>query len=118
MFACGSAVALLGLLVFATVPVLGVAFVALFVAGIGQAGFGSMQSLLAIESAAASERGVALGVLSTAIGALPIGMATIGLGAELVGTRAALISLIGARPCGARRDRAAAAPGPVGAEPG
>ncbi|CAA0131877.1 Uncharacterised protein [Mycolicibacterium vanbaalenii] len=97
VFACGSAIALLGLLVFATVPVLAVAFVALFVAGVGQAGFGSMQSLLAIESAGPNERGVALGVLSTAIGALPIGMAVIGLGAELFGTRAALIasSLLG-----------------------
>jgi MFS family permease len=97
VFACGSAVALLGLLVFATVPVLVVAFVALFVAGIGQAGFGSMQSLLAIESAGPHERGVALGVLSTAIGALPIGMAGIGLVAELLGTRAALVtsSLLG-----------------------
>ncbi|MDT5190035.1 MAG: hypothetical protein QOI28_2286 [Mycobacterium sp.] len=92
LFACGSAIALLGLFVFATVPVLGVAFVALFVSGVGQAGFGSMQSLLAIESAGANERGVALGVLSTAIGALPIGMATIGLGAELLGPRAALVT--------------------------
>lgn len=97
VFACGSAVALTGLFVFATVPVLGVAFVALFVSGVGQAGFGSMQSLLAIESAGATERGVALGVLSTAIGALPIGMALIGLGAELLGTRTALLtsSLLG-----------------------
>ncbi|MHC9291841.1 MFS transporter [Mycobacterium sp. LTG2003] len=97
VFACGSAVALTGLFVFATIPVLIVAFVALFVAGVGQAGFGSMQSLLAIESAGASERGVALGVLSTAIGALPIGMSLIGLGAELLGTRTALLisSLLG-----------------------
>lgn len=110
VFACGSAVALLGLFVFATVPVLGVAFIALFVSGVGQAGFGSMQSLLAIESAGASERGVALGMLSTAIGALPIGMATIGVGAELLGTRAALLiaSVLGLVALGAivlrRRD--------------
>jgi MFS family permease len=118
VFACGSAVALLGLLVFATVPVLGVAFVALFVAGIGQAGFGSMQSLLAIESAGASERGVALGVLSTAIGALPIGMAAIGLGAELVGTRAALVisSVLGIAALGVivmRRRRDLLGPNPA-----
>lgn len=110
VFACGSAIALLGLLLFATVPVLAVAFVALFVAGIGQAGFGSMQSLLAIESAGPNERGVALGVLSTAIGALPIGMAAIGLAAELCGTRMALIisSLLGLAALGvivARRRR-------------
>jgi hypothetical protein len=41
---------------------------------------------------ARNERGVALGVLSTAIGALPIGMAVIGVGAQLFGTRAALIA--------------------------
>lgn len=92
VFVCGSSVALLGLLIFAAVPVFGVAFVALFVAGLGQAGFGSMQSLLAIESAGATERGVALGLLSTAIGALPIGMAAIGIGAELLGTRTALVA--------------------------
>lgn len=118
VFACGSAIALLGLFVFATVPLLGVAFVALFVAGIGQAGFGSMQSLLAIESAGANERGVALGVLSTAIGALPIGMAAIGLGAELLGTRGALIisSLLGLAALGVivvRRRRDLLGPNPA-----
>lgn len=120
VFACGSAIGLTGLFVFATVPMLGVAFVALFVSGAGQAGFGSMQSLLAIESAGASERGIALGVLSTAIGALPIGMATIGLGAELLGTRAALVtsSLLGLAALGvvvlrSRRDLLGPNPAPV-----
>jgi MFS family permease len=123
VFACGSAIALLGLFVFATVPVLGVAFVALFVSGIGQSGFGSMQSLLAIESAGASERGVALGMLSTAIGALPIGMATIGVGAELLGTRAALLiaSVLGLVALGAivlrRRDLLGPNPQPAAPEP-
>jgi MFS family permease len=123
VFACGSAIALFGLLVFATVPLLGVAFVALFVSGIGQSGFGSMQSLLAIESAGASERGVALGMLSTAIGALPIGMATIGVGAELLGTRAALLiaSVLGLVALGAivlrRRDLLGPNPQPAAPEP-
>jgi MFS family permease len=123
VFACGSAIALLGLFVFATVPLLGVAFIALFVSGIGQAGFGSMQSLLAIESAGASERGVALGMLSTAIGALPIGMATIGVGAELLGTRAALLiaSVLGLVALGAivlrRRDLLGPNPQPAAPEP-
>jgi hypothetical protein len=69
-----------------------------------------MQSLLAIESAGATERGVALGVLSTAIGALPIGMAAIGLAAEVVGPRGALLasSVLGLTALGAivlrRRD--------------
>lgn len=90
VFVCGSAVGLTGLLAFSASSAYGVAFSALLVSGVGQSGFGSMQSLLAIESAGDSERGVALGVLSTAIGALPVGMVTIGLLAELLGTRAAL----------------------------
>lgn len=97
VFASGSAVGLIGLLTFSGSPVFGLAFVALFLSGLGQSGFGSMQSLLAIESAGDAERGIALGVLSTCIGALPIGTVTIGLLAELLGTRPALAtsSLIG-----------------------
>jgi MFS family permease len=90
VFAVGSGIALCGLLAFATAPALGIAFLALFVSGLGQAAFGSMQSLLAIESAGESERGAALGVLSTCIGALPVGMIVIGAGAEAVGPRTAL----------------------------
>jgi len=90
VFAVGSGVALCGLLAFATAPALGIAFLALFVSGLGQAAFGSMQSLLAIESAGEFERGAALGVLSTCIGALPVGMILIGAGAEAVGPRTAL----------------------------
>jgi len=90
VFAVGSGIALCGLLAFATAPALGVAFLALFVSGLGQAAFGSMQSLLAIESAGESERGAALGVLSTCIGALPVGMILIGVGAEALGPRTAL----------------------------
>jgi predicted MFS family arabinose efflux permease len=97
VFAVGSMVALLGLFGFSVAPGFELAFLALFVAGLGQAAFASMQSLLAIESARDTERGVALGVLSTAIGAMPIGMVAIGASAELLGTRNALMlsSLVG-----------------------
>ena len=50
-----------------------------------------MQSLLALESASVSERGAALGVLSTAIGSLPLGMVVIGVGAQALGARPALL---------------------------
>jgi MFS family permease len=92
VFAGGAAIALAGLCAFATVPVIALAFVALIVAGTGQAGFASMQSVLAIESAAGSERGVALGVLSTAIGSLPLGMVVIGVAASQLGARPALLA--------------------------
>lgn len=97
VFASGTAVALAGLFVFSIAPLFNLAFFALFLSGLGQSGFVSMQSLLAIESADDSERGVALGVLSTCIGALPIGTVIIGVLAEQLGTRPALAtaSLVG-----------------------
>lgn len=97
VFAVGSGIALCGLLGFATAPALGIAFLALFVSGVGQAAFGSMQSLLAIESAGEMERGAALGVLSTCIGAMPVGMILIGIGAEIVnpGTALTVSALLG-----------------------
>lgn len=97
VFAVGSGIALCGLLGFATAPGLGLAFLALFVSGLGQAAFGSMQSLLAIESADEFERGTALGVLSTCIGALPVGMILIGVGAEVMapGTALTISALLG-----------------------
>ena len=91
VFAGGAGVALLSLSVFASAPLLSIAFAALVVSGVGQAGFASMQSLLALESASVSERGAALGVLSTAIGSLPLGMVVIGVGAQALGARPALL---------------------------
>jgi hypothetical protein len=92
VFSGGAGLALISLSVFSSAPLLSIAFVALVVSGAGQAGFASMQSLLAIESAPESERGAALGVLSTAIGSLPLGMVVIGLGAEALGVRPALLA--------------------------
>ena len=91
VFAGGAGGALLSLSVFASAPLLSIAFAALVVSGVGQAGFASMQSLLALESASVSERGAALGVLSTAIGSLPLGMVVIGVGAQALGARPALL---------------------------
>jgi len=90
-FAGGSILALVGLWAFATAPILPLAFAALVLAGTGQAGFASMQSLLAIESARPAEQGAALGLLSTAIGALPLGMLCVGVGAQWFGAPPALL---------------------------
>jgi MFS family permease len=87
----GSALALSGLGLFAFAPHFGLAFAALLLAGAGQGGFGSMQSVLTIESAGAAERGAAQGLLSTAIGAMPLGMLLLGVTAELLGPRLALL---------------------------
>jgi hypothetical protein len=92
LFVTGSVVALCGLGAFALAPSLVLAFLALFVAGIGQAAFGSMQSLLAIEAAGPGEQGAALGLLSTAIGALPLGMLYVGVSAQWLGAPLALFT--------------------------
>lgn len=109
VFAAGAAVALVGLGLFASIPVLAIAILALLLAGAGQAAFGAMQALLAIESAGPSERGTALGLLSTAIGSMPLGMIIVGIAAELMGTRTALVvsSLVGLVALGALLTRSA-----------
>jgi predicted MFS family arabinose efflux permease len=90
LFVGGCVTGLGGVLLLSGSPVFPLAFVALLVTGVGTSAFASMQSLLAIESAGESERGVALGLMSTCIGALPIGAVVLGALAELLGTRAAL----------------------------
>jgi len=92
IFVGGSILCLCGLGVFAVVPFLGLAFIALLLAGAGQAGFGSMQSLLAIEAAGRAEQGAALGLLSTAVGALPLGMLYMGVSAQWLGAPLALFA--------------------------
>lgn len=125
VFAAGAAVALVGLGLFASIPVLGIAILALLLAGAGQAAFGAMQALLAIESAGPRDRGTALGLLSTAIGSMPLGMLVVGIAAELMGTRPALVlsSLVGLAALGALLTRSAdllavSAPPAAGAQPG
>ena len=91
VFVAGTAIALSFLGIFAVASYYAIGLIALVGAGIGAGGFGSMQSVLVIESAADTERGAALGLLSTAIGALPLGMLLLGLSAELLGAQHALL---------------------------
>jgi predicted MFS family arabinose efflux permease len=88
----GSVLSLVGLGLFASAPALGVAFAALVAAGLGQAGFSAMQSLLAIDAMGSAGRGASLGLLSTAIGTMPIGMLVVGLGAQWQGPRVSLLA--------------------------
>jgi predicted MFS family arabinose efflux permease len=90
LFVGGCVTGLVGVLLLSGAPAFALAFGALLLTGMGTSAFASMQSLLAIESAGESERGVALGLMSTCIGALPIGTIVLGALAELLGTRAAL----------------------------
>lgn len=118
VFVCGCATALVGLLAFSVSPTGLTAALGLFVLGVGGAGFGSMQTLLAIESAPERARGTAVGTLSTAIGILPIGMMLLGTIAELIGTRTTLaLSSLTGMACVAvvvATNRDLLAPAPVG----
>ena len=97
-YAIGSAIALAGLGAFAVSPVVGLALLALFASGVGNAGFTATQSGLTIESVPIEERATAMGMVTLTIGlALPLGMLLLGASAQLIGSRGALVasSLVG-----------------------
>jgi MFS family permease len=79
----------LGLLTCTTMVI--VALLALGVAGIGQAYFGSAQATLPVEAVAPHERSAALGLVTTTIGlALPSGMVILGVMSSLLGPEPAM----------------------------
>lgn len=87
----GSLAAMVLLFVFAAVPWYVPALAALVVAGVGQSGFGTMQSVLVMTAAGAEMRGRAMGLLGMAIGGLPFGMVLLGAVAQGVGAPAAVM---------------------------
>jgi MFS family permease len=76
---------LCALIVFAVSGWYPLALVALMVAGVGIAGFATMQSVLVMVLAEDEMRGRAMGLLSMSIGVLPLSMILLGLGAQAVG---------------------------------
>ena len=92
LYVGGSTIALASLGLFAVTPMLALGVVLLVLGGVGQSGFGTQQSVLAMESVGTAERGTGQGLLSTAIGALPVGMLVLGGSAQLLGPRPALVT--------------------------
>jgi predicted MFS family arabinose efflux permease len=91
-YAFGVALCLCCLGVLSYAPVVAVALLALGVAGIGQALFGTMQATLSVAAVGPHERSAALGLLSTTIGlALPTGMVILGVTSSLLGARLAML---------------------------
>ena len=91
-YAFGVALCLCCLGVLSYAPAVAVALLALGVAGIGQALFGTMQATLSVAAVAPHERSAALGLLSTTIGvALPTGMVILGITSSLLGARLAML---------------------------
>lgn len=62
----------------------------LFLAGLGMAGFGAMQSTLVLILAPKDARSRLMGLLSVCIGCAPIGLLNLGILADLVGSQIAL----------------------------
>jgi hypothetical protein len=87
-------IALASLSVFAAALWYPVAFLALVIAGVGSAGFGTMQSVLVMSTTGPAMRGRAMGLLSMAIGILPFGMIMLGLVAQEVGAPVAVIASV------------------------
>ena len=81
----GAFCSLLGLLIFSLSSTYVISALSLVVAGIGVAGFATMQATLVLLLADENTRGRAIGMLNMAIGVLPLSMFGLGALAELLG---------------------------------
>lgn len=92
-YVAGVALCLCCLAVLAYAPLLVIALLALAVAGVGQAYFGSAQAILPVAAVAPHERAAALGLVTTAIGlALPVGMVILGVMSSLLDPQLAMLA--------------------------
>jgi MFS family permease len=91
-YTVGVALCLCGLGILSYAPVLTIALLALGIAGVGQALFGSTQATLPFTAVAPHERAAALGLITTTIGlALPTGMVVLGVASSLFGPQLAML---------------------------
>jgi MFS family permease len=109
VFTLGGGLFLFMVLVFARTTTLPMAMAALFLAGLGLAGFGAMQSTILLSASEPALRSRVMGVLVVCIGAGPPGVLLVGFLAERLGAvtalsltsctgLAALIVLVALRP--------------------
>ncbi len=92
-FILGSAAMLACWFVLGTSRVYSLSLALLFLAGLGQVGFGTMQSTIVLHSAPEELRGRAMGAVSLAIGVGPIGTLMAGALAETLGAERAILTL-------------------------
>ena len=91
LFLLGSTAVLVMAILFVWSPLYGLAFLVLIMGGVGQSGFGTMQSTITMLSAPPEMRGRMVGLMSVCIGiGTPLGGLAIGILAELVGTPLAI----------------------------
>ncbi len=86
----GSMILMVSTAGFAWSPWYLLAFICMFFAGIGLAGFATMQPVIPLEAVAPEQRGKAMGAIVLGIGFQAIGMTVMGVVAELFGPRLAV----------------------------
>lgn len=84
-FVAGSFLFLLGVLLFALSPLLETSLAVLLLAGLGIAGFSSMQSTILLSVAPPEVRGRVMGLLAVSVGTMPIGIMYAGFLADCFG---------------------------------
>ncbi len=92
LYAGGVGLSLSALIVFAVAAAYPLALAGLLVAGVGTAGFSTMQATLVLSVSEERVRGRVMGVLSMAIGSLPLAMFALGAIAEAAGAAPAVAS--------------------------
>ncbi len=90
IFALGLSLQLLSLLFFALSPWYPVSFLMLMLAGLGAAGYSTMQSTIILISAEPEMRGTALGMLGQCIGVAAVGGLAVGVVANFFSAQAAV----------------------------
>jgi MFS family permease len=91
MFAGGSSLFMVTLLVAALSPSYWLALAALIIGGFGTAGFGNMQTTLMLTEAPIEMRSRLMGIVTMCIGTAPLGIIGAGLLARELGTRGAIL---------------------------
>lgn len=94
-FCLGALLLLLSIALFASSEVYVLSLAVLIVAGLGQAGFASMQSAITLQAAPPEMRGRAIGAVLLGIGLHPLGAVVVGTLAEVIGPQLALGVLAG-----------------------
>ena len=95
VYSFGALLMLIAVFAFSFAPGYPIALVALIVAGLGMAGFATMQPAIALQAVPPAMRGRAMGAIALGIGASPLGMLVVGQLAEAFGPRIALALLSG-----------------------
>lgn len=93
VFSLGGGLMLVCIFFFALSPIYSVSVLFVFFAGVGMAGFATMQTSMVLRSASVDTRGRSMGTVAMGIGISPVGILIVGFLAEELGVQIALALL-------------------------